>query len=95
MDSETQREFDIVVYGATGFTGALVAEYLHEAHGDTKWAIAGRSQNKLDAVKQRLDAPDLPTLVADSDSTVVAAKIAARAGQNARVSCFRCTGRTV
>ena len=69
MDSETQREFDIVVYGATGFTGALVAEYLHEAHGDTKWAIAGRSQNKLDAVKQRLDAPDLPTLVADSDST--------------------------
>ena len=44
MDSETQKEFDIVVYGATGFTGALVAEYLNEAHGGIKWAIAGRSQ---------------------------------------------------
>ena len=40
MDSEIQREFDIVVYGATGFTGALVAEYLHEAHGDTKCGLS-------------------------------------------------------
>ena len=30
MSENTQRDFDIVVYGATGFTGALVAEYLHE-----------------------------------------------------------------
>ena len=37
VESETQRNFDIIVYGATGFTGALVAEYLHEAHSDTKW----------------------------------------------------------
>ena len=44
MESVKQREFDIVVYGATGFTGALVAEYLHEVHGDINWAIAGRSQ---------------------------------------------------
>ena len=78
MDSETQREFDIVVYGATGFTGALVAEYLYEAHGATNWAIAGRSQNKLDAVKQRLAAPDLPTLVADSDSTEDMTRLAAQ-----------------
>ena len=68
MDSEIQREFDIVVYGATGFTGALVAEYVHEVHGDINWAIAGRSQTKLDAIKQRLGAPDLTTLLADSDS---------------------------
>ena len=73
-----KEEFDIVVYGATGFTGALVAEYLHEAHGDIKWAIAGRSQNKLDAVKQRLDAPNLPTLVADSDSTEDMTRLAAQ-----------------
>ena len=78
MESETQREFDIVVYGATGFTGALVAEYLHEVHGDINWAIAGRSQTKLDAVKHRLGAPHLPSLVADSDSAEDMARLAAQ-----------------
>ena len=77
MDTEIQREFDIVVYGATGFTGALVAEYLHEAHGKIKWAVAGRSQTKLDALKQQLGAPDLPTLVADSDSEEDMTRLAA------------------
>ena len=89
MESETQREFDIVVYGATGFTGALVAEYLHEVHGDINWAIAGRSQTKLDAVKHRLGAPDLPTLVADSDSTEDMTRLATqsrRTGTNPRVA---------
>ena len=41
------REFDIIVYGATGYTGRLVAEYLVQHYGsraDTpKWAMAGRS----------------------------------------------------
>lgn len=48
------RRFDIVVYGATGFTGGLVVEYLAQ-HGpaDLKWAIAGRSQGKLLAVRER------------------------------------------
>ena len=78
MDSETRREFDIVVYGATGFTGALVAQYFHETHSDATWAIAGRSQNKLDAVKRRLAAPDLPTLVADSDSREDMTRLAAQ-----------------
>ena len=67
----TDRTFDIVVWGATGFTGALVAEYLLAQYGlggDLRWAIAGRSQEKLDSVKAELgaDAADLPTLVADS-----------------------------
>ena len=49
METNTQRDFDIVVYGATGFTGALVAAYLHEAYGDKiNWAIAWRSKSKLD-----------------------------------------------
>ena len=78
MESETQREFDIVVYGATGFTGALVAEYLNDHHGDINWAIAGRSQTKLDAVKQRLAAPDIPTVVADSDSVEDMARLVAQ-----------------
>lgn len=36
MEGETTGKFDIVVYGATGFTGALVAEYLFQSHGDIK-----------------------------------------------------------
>ncbi|MGN6690137.1 MAG: saccharopine dehydrogenase, partial [Sphingopyxis sp.] len=45
------REFDIVVYGATGFTGRLVAEYLAQQYAGRadapKWALAGRSADKL------------------------------------------------
>lgn len=65
------REFDIIVWGATGFTGALVAEYLLERYGvggDLRWAIAGRSEHKLDALKSSLGdrAADLSSIVADS-----------------------------
>ncbi len=52
--------FDIVVYGATGFTGQLVAEYLaaHYAGKDApKWAMAGRSLDKLAAVRDAIGAP--------------------------------------
>jgi short subunit dehydrogenase-like uncharacterized protein len=50
-----EREHDIVVFGATGFTGALTAEYL-AAHADdgTRWALAGRNQQKLENVRARL-----------------------------------------
>jgi short subunit dehydrogenase-like uncharacterized protein len=50
-----ERDFDIVVFGATGFTGALTAEYL-AAHADegTRWALAGRSPEKLEQVRTRL-----------------------------------------
>ena len=61
----TDRTFDVVVYGATGFTGGLVAEYL-VAKQDLRWAIGGRNRDKLDAVRQRIGLPDLPVLVADS-----------------------------
>ena len=47
-----KREFDVVVWGASGFTGHLVTEYLaqmHGAGGDLRWAIAGRNREKLDA----------------------------------------------
>jgi short subunit dehydrogenase-like uncharacterized protein len=46
------REFDLIVFGATGFTGRLVAEYLAGAAGREalRWAIAGRSRDKLDAL---------------------------------------------
>jgi len=65
------REFDVVVVGATGFTGALVAEYLIERYGvagELRWAMAGRSAEKLAAVRESLgsSAKALPLIVADS-----------------------------
>ncbi len=49
-----EREFDIVLYGATGFVGQLTAEYLAKAGGDARIALAGRSQDKLLAVRETL-----------------------------------------
>jgi short subunit dehydrogenase-like uncharacterized protein len=49
------RSYDIVVFGATGFTGALTAEYLaRHAPSETRWAMAGRSIDKLEQVRARL-----------------------------------------
>src|SRR2546423_15714275 len=49
------REYDIVVLGATGFTGALTADYLaRHAPDSTRWALAGRNPGKLEEVRQRL-----------------------------------------
>lgn len=49
------REFDVVLFGATGFTGALTAEYLAaNAPNGCRWAIAGRNREKLSALRQRL-----------------------------------------
>ncbi len=61
------REFDIIVYGATGYTGRLVAEYLVGRAGAPKWAMAGRSADKLAAVRDEIGAPaDTPLVVADA-----------------------------
>lgn len=74
------RELDLIVFGATGFTGRLVAEYLHHAYGDTgdlRWAMAGRSAAKLAEVRDALgiDAA-LPLLVADAaDGDVLTALV--------------------
>jgi short subunit dehydrogenase-like uncharacterized protein len=63
-------KFDIVVYGATGFTGQLVAEYLAEHYRgdrDLKWAMAGRSLDKLASVRDAIGAPaHTPLIVADA-----------------------------
>ncbi|MDB4937172.1 MAG: hypothetical protein JWP87_4144 [Labilithrix sp.] len=70
----SSREHDIVLFGATGFTGKLVAEYLakHARQGGkgVRWAIAGRNAKKLEGVKRDLVAIDaalesLPILIAD------------------------------
>ena len=66
----SSSKFDIVVYGATGFTGQLVAEYLaphYTGEGAPKWAMAGRSQDKLASVRDAIGAPaDTPLIVADA-----------------------------
>ncbi|TMM48446.1 saccharopine dehydrogenase family protein [Qipengyuania marisflavi] len=64
-------EFDIVVYGATGYTGRLVAEHFVREYGGKanapKWAMAGRSKDKLEEVRAEIGAPaDTPLVVADA-----------------------------
>ena len=54
MAERTQREYDVVLFGATGFTGGLTAEYLAGAATGTRWALAGRDQAKLEAARERL-----------------------------------------
>jgi short subunit dehydrogenase-like uncharacterized protein len=65
-------EFDIIVYGATGYTGRLVAEYLAQRYGvggEIKWAMAGRSATKLAKVRDLVGAPkETPLVVADANN---------------------------
>ncbi len=81
----TNREFDIVLLGATGFTGGLTADYLARTMpADGRWALAGRNQGKLEAVRDRLTGIDaklagLPLLKADSSDPASLADIASRA----------------
>ncbi len=78
---------DVVVWGATGFTGELVAEYLLREEGVGKglrWAIAGRDAAKLDAVRERLASQDpaareIPILVANADDPASLRALAAQA----------------
>ena len=73
-------KFDIIVYGATGFTGQLVAEYLaanYAGQGAPRWAMAGRSLDKLASVRDAIGAPaDTALIKADaSDSASLKAMI--------------------
>lgn len=66
------REFDIIVYGATGYTGRLVAEHFVREYGASdsgpKWAMAGRNEDKLAAVRAEIGAsPVTPMIVADAE----------------------------
>ncbi|MFI4976813.1 MAG: saccharopine dehydrogenase family protein [Caulobacterales bacterium] len=76
------REFDVIVYGSTGYTGRLVAEHLlktYGAAGDVRWAMAGRSLDKLKAVATEIGAPaSLPLVVADAGDAAALAQMARR-----------------
>lgn len=71
LDSKSPRELDLVVYGATGFTGGLLTRYLAKNYGagsSLKWGIAGRNKKKLEEVRSSLgpDFSNLKIIVADS-----------------------------
>ena len=67
---KSSSKFDIIVYGSTGFTGQLVAEYLaahYTGKGAPRWAMAGRSLDKLATVRDAIGAPaDTALIVADA-----------------------------
>ena len=77
------HDFDIVVYGATGFTGRLVAEYLmanYKAPDAPRWVMAGRSLDKLRQVRDDIGAPaDTPLITADASDPASLAGMAAQA----------------
>ncbi len=82
MTADSEREYEIVLFGATGFTGSLTAEYLaRHAPAGTRWALAGRNRLKLEDVRARLSEIDpawaeLPLLQADADDRASIAAIA-------------------
>lgn len=76
----TQREFDIVVYGATGFVGKLTADYLARTGSSARIALAGRSTDRLKAVRETLgeSAQSWPLVTADASSPSTLDAMAAR-----------------
>ncbi|ANM31047.1 hypothetical protein ABI59_17900 [Acidobacteria bacterium Mor1] len=71
MAGGASREFDVVVWGASGFTGRLVAEHLSKRYppeSDLRWAMAGRNREKLEQVRRDLGegGAEIPLLIADS-----------------------------
>ncbi|WP_210502939.1 saccharopine dehydrogenase family protein [Nocardioides xinjiangensis] len=82
MSDDRARDLDIVLFGATGFTGGLTADYLAaHAPAGLRWAIAGRNAAKLEGVRRRLGAgaaEQVEVLVADSTDAAALADIARR-----------------
>ncbi len=63
------RTYDIIIWGASGFTGRLVAEYLYKKYGankDLKWAMGGRNEGKLEEVRAAVADDSVPLVIADS-----------------------------
>src|SRR3954453_5344832 len=79
---EEMRQYDVVLCGATGFTGCLTAEYLAaNSPAELRWALAGRNRSKLDAVADRLaalapQAPKPDVLIADAADREALRKVA-------------------
>jgi len=78
--SNEERPYDIILFGATGFTGRLVAEYLLKTYdsNDLRWAMAGRSASKLEQIQAELGpaAASIDLLTADSSDSAAMAELA-------------------
>jgi short subunit dehydrogenase-like uncharacterized protein len=88
MTTNPSREFDLVLFGATGFTGRLVAERLAASSEPLRWALAGRDRAKLERVREGLASQnpacaELPILTGDATDAAQMDAIA----QRARVVC--------
>ncbi len=75
-----KKEFDIIIWGASGFTGRLVAEYLYQNYSpnELKWAIAGRDANKLNKIRDQYLNEKIPIIIADSFDEVSLSKMTKR-----------------
>jgi short subunit dehydrogenase-like uncharacterized protein len=73
------REFEVILWGASGFTGSLVAQHLVTTYGrDLNWAMAGRNLKKLEAVRAELGRTDIPIIEADSHDDAAMEALALR-----------------
>jgi short subunit dehydrogenase-like uncharacterized protein len=81
-----KKQFDLILYGATGFVGQQAIVYLAQrADADTRWAIAGRSQTKLEAARNLVakthpSVKDIPIVVADAQDEKALSKLATSTG---------------
>ena len=65
---KNKRDFDLIIWGATGFTGNLVCDYINKNYNERelRWAIAGRNEKKILKLQQKLKIDDSRTIIADS-----------------------------
>ena len=98
------REYDVVLFGATGYTGRLVAEELLRRASGARLALAGRNAAKLDQLRRALGQASLPLLVGDSNDASFLTQLArstaspwspparkpARATAMSRAKCLGC-----
>jgi short subunit dehydrogenase-like uncharacterized protein len=79
-ENMTDKNFDIIVYGATSFVGQIISRYMHEqfSDGSIKWAIAGRSLSKLRMVSDTIGLSGVELIVADAADENALAQLYAR-----------------
>ena len=78
LDSSSPRELDLVIYGATGFTGKILTKYIAKNYnGKIRWGISGRSKERLEAVRSSLgpEFANLPIIIADSEDSSAVTKL--------------------
>ena len=80
MRPMTERDYDLVFYGASGFTGQQAVKYFAQHAKELRWAIAGRNREKLEAMRARIGAPasTAAVLVADSGDQAAVDAIVSR-----------------